>query len=100
MRTGKFLVDYYFTKPSETAGIYSHDIVDKVKMSAYSSDGTNLGDDIDVFITMKDFPDNKKPNQHDLVFFTEQKRFYEVCDYQDAGDFFIISVNKCKQCRE
>ena len=100
MRTGRFIIDYYFTKPSEKAGDYSHDIVDKVKMSVYSSDGRELGEDIDVFIAKSEFPKNTSPSPHNLILFTEEKKFYEACDYQDAGDFFIISVNKCKQCRE
>jgi hypothetical protein len=94
-----FLIDYYLTKRSEEENRDEYDIIDKIKIKGYSSDGENLGDNIDVFIPKKEFPKGKTPQKHDLVFFTSQKRFYEALGYEDAGEFFIINVNPCK-CKE
>jgi hypothetical protein len=43
--------------------------------------------------------DPKTPSKHDLVFFTQEKRFYDALDYQDAGEFYIINVTPCN-CKE
>jgi len=93
-----FSIDYYFTKKSDKQTTCDeYDIVDKIKVRGYSSDGSNLGDNIDVFIPRKELM--KEPEEHDLVFFTKEKRFYEAIEYQEAGEFFIISVKPCK-CKE
>jgi hypothetical protein len=105
MDKNRFLVDYYLTKKADVAKVIEnisldserYDIVEKVKMNAYASDGTELGDNIDVFIPKNNFPKGKTPRKHDMVFFTNEKRFYTALGFEDGGEFFIISVNKCKQ---
>lgn len=87
-----YLVDYYFTKRSDKVGDYdTYDTINKYKMTATPS-SDNFGNKMDVFIPKKDFPQNMKPSSHDMVFFTEDKKFYETCGFEDAGDFYIIEV--------
>jgi hypothetical protein len=50
MKNSYFLIDYYFTKKSERKNCDEYDIIDKIKVRGYSSDGQNLGDNIDVFL--------------------------------------------------
>jgi hypothetical protein len=92
MNDNMFTIDYYSTKRSELG--YEYDIVDKFKIRAYSSDGTLLGDDIDVFLYKKDFPSKITPTEHDLIFFLDRKKFFQVKRFEsDGGDFFIVGVN-------
>jgi len=96
MNDNKFLVDYYSTKKSNNG--YEYDITDKFKVNAYSSDGTTLGDNIDIFLHRKDFPSSVRPNKHDMLFLLDKKKFYQVTkNYNDeVGDFFIVNVKPCK----
>ena len=78
MGQNNFIVDYHFTEKSNKAGEYDlYNIVDRVKMTAYSSDGAKLGDNIDIFLKKKDFF-GKTPKDHDMVFFYNEKRFYQA----------------------
>lgn len=89
-----FLVDYYFTKRSERN--YDYDIVEKIKIRACCSD-SSLGESIDVFIPKSDMPKERKPQSHDMIFFTNEKRFYEAVSVDDIGDVYLINVNTIKQ---
>ncbi len=96
-KKNRLMVDYYFTKKSDRTGDYdNYDIVNKTKMKAYSSDGSTLGDNIDVFLHKNDFPSGTNPSHHDMVFFTNEKRFYEANNFEDAGDFYIVNVSIIK----
>lgn len=97
-KKNNFIVDYYFTKKSTIPGDYdTYRIVDKIKMKASSSDGGKLGDNIDVFLNKKDFPDGITPNSHDMVFFYNEKRFYNAIEWEEAGDCYVINLNIYKQ---
>jgi hypothetical protein len=65
-------------------------------MNAQPSDNT-LGDNIDVFLPKSDFPKGSPPSKRDMVFFTNEMRFYSVSKVLDAGDFYIVEVEKYKE---
>ena len=89
----RMIVDYYFTKPSNRVGEYeTHDIVHKLKMDALPSD-PNFGNNIDIFISKKEFPSNTPPSSNDLLFFTDKMKFYEAKTIDDGGDYYIIGVD-------
>jgi hypothetical protein len=87
-------VDYYFTKLSSDVSFV--EIVKKLKMTAYPSD-SSLGDDLDIFVLKKEFPKEYPPSQDDLIFFTDEKKFYQSKKIEDAGDYWIINLNTYKQ---
>lgn len=91
-----YLADYYITKRSENAGEYdTYNIIDKIKVKVRCSDH-NLGDNNDIFISANEF-NGAKPSSHDMIFFNEEKKFYEVAETEEAGDFYIVNVKYCKQ---
>lgn len=91
------MIDYYFTKPSNRIGEYeTRDAYKKLKMEAQPSD-ILLGDNIDVFISKKEFSEENKPGIGDMVFFTDKMRFYESSSVDDYGDSWIIGLNLIKQ---
>lgn len=88
----KFEIDYYATKPSKND---EFEIVSKTWMKVVLS-SDKLDENLDIFIDKKDFRDDIKPRKRDLVFFIKDFKFYTVLDQQDAGDFYIINVEKFK----
>ena len=95
MTKNNYIVDYYFTKKSEKIGEYDkYDVVEKYKMPAYSSDN-ELGDRLDIFISRNNFTDIK-PTSHDLIFFKNEKKFYQALKVEDAGEFYIIDAESYK----
>ena len=89
----KFIVDYYITEKSIKNDDYN--IVDKSIFGIYSSTGS-LDDNFDIFIKKKNFFKNRIPKKHDLAFFQKEKKFYEVDNSQDAGDFYVVNIIKYK----
>ena len=91
-----YLADYYITKRSEKTGEYdTYNIIDKLKFVVGFSDH-NLGDNIDIFISDSEF-NGTKPSSHDMIFFNDEKKFYEVNKVDSSGDFYIVNVKYCKQ---
>ena len=92
----KIMVDYYATKESRTTDNYynfNYDIIDKIKIDVILSN-KNFNENFDVFIEKKDI--NVIPTEYDLIFFEENMKFYQVKEVEDAGDFYIVNINKYK----
>ena len=84
----KFNVDYYVTEGGDECKI-----VDKLKFSVIAS-SNDLSDNFDIFVKKTDV--KTQPTKHDMTFFLKELKFYTVQDVDDAGDFYIVNVDKCK----
>lgn len=89
----KYTVDYYTTKKEISSDDF-YQIKDKIKISCLTSDNS-LGDNLDIFINKKDI--NDTPSRHDLVFFTNEKRFYHVEEVEEVGSSYLINLSKYEQ---
>lgn len=90
----RFNVDYYITEQSNKPNDYSYNIVNKLKFTVVSS-SSGLDDNFDIFIKKIDV--GREPSKYDLAFFIKEMKFYNVKSFEDAGDFYIVNIQKYNQ---
>jgi len=92
----KIEIDYYSTSPSKNLLEYDEfDIIDKTYMKVMAS-SNELNENFDIFLEKNDLKKDFVPIKTDLIFFINEFKFYSMIDYQDAGDFYLLNIKKCK----
>jgi hypothetical protein len=93
MKKLKELIEYVFTHNRENG---EYDILNKSKMTCVVLSDNFENDIIDIIIDKKNFIDNLKPSYKDLIFFNEHKRFFDVSEKNDCGDYYLLTLCKLK----